>query len=219
MKAIESRRCSCEDHLELQEMADRSKQIIKAIFDSTLSFIVLLSPDYRIIFFNKRALHTCKLLYGKDLQVGDSFLDFKTLIGEQNFYAFQTNFCKTVAKGVTTQSERKIRHHDVTRWIKADYTPVYDNEKIIAVALRVVDVTERRQKELQIERQNEQLRQISWIQSHKTRQPIATIQGLINILDKTTLTDDNKEIVGMLERTIDKLDAVIQDTVIKANAV
>jgi signal transduction histidine kinase len=86
------------------------------------------------------------------------------------------------------------------------------------VALRVVDITERKQKELQIEKQNEQLRQISWIQSHQTRQPIASILGLINILDRETLTDDNREIIAMLEASIDKLDDIIRSIVIRSNS-
>jgi len=47
---------------------------------------------------------------------------------------------------------------------------------------------------------------------------VATILGLINILDKKTLTDDNREIVALLEKTIVKLDEVIRETIVKANS-
>jgi CBS domain-containing protein len=68
-------------------------------------------------------------------------------------------------------------------------------------------------------RQSDLLQQISWIQSHKTRQPLATLLGLIHIIDKTTLSDNNLEIIQMLEKTAQKLDDVIRHTVIKANSV
>ena len=68
-------------------------------------------------------------------------------------------------------------------------------------------------------RQSDLLQQISWIQSHKTRQPLATLLGLIHIIDKATLSDDNLEIIGMLEKTAQKLDEVIRHTVITANSI
>lgn len=70
----------------------------------------------------------------------------------------------------------------------------------------------------EIEKQNELLRQISWMQSHQTRQPVATILGLVNIVDKSSLTEDNLEIIGLLEKTAQELDEVIRSTVIKANS-
>jgi light-regulated signal transduction histidine kinase (bacteriophytochrome) len=87
----------------------------------------------------------------------------------------------------------------------------------VGVSLRFIDSTERKEREDQIRRQNEQLRDIAWMQSHLTRQPLATILGLVNILDKKSLTDDNKKIIGMLEETVGKLDQVIRDIVIQAN--
>lgn len=68
------------------------------------------------------------------------------------------------------------------------------------------------------ERQNELLRQISWTQSHETRQPVATIPGLINIFDKSSLTKENLEIMGLLEETVNKLDKIIRETVVQANS-
>lgn len=204
--------------MELQEAAERSRQVIKAVFDSTQSFIILISPGYRIMFFNKRAQHFSKLLYGKDLQVGDSFMGYKRDGEEEVFRAFHQNFSRAM-EGHRVTSEREMCYHNLILWMRSEYTPVYDEGKIIGVALRVVDITERKQKELQIEKQNEQLRQISWIQSHKTRQPIATILGLVHILDRTTLTEDNRKIIAMLEQTVTQLDTVIRDTVIRANSV
>jgi len=137
---------------------------------------------------------------------------------ESIFQAFQENFNKAITTEGLVLSEREVRYHDVVCWFKAEYIPVYDQGKIIGVALRVIDISEQKQKEKQIEKQNEQLWNISWIQSHLTRQPIATILGLIHILDKTSLTEDNREIIRMLEEEIGKLDAVIRDTVIRANS-
>ncbi len=219
MNNAEHQHCSCGENTELMEQAERSRQIISAIFDSTQSFMLLVSLDYHIIFFNKRALLSSKMLYGRDLQVGDSFMSYQRKGDEETFQAFRHNFAKAIMTGSIITSEREMKFDNIISWFRSEYTPVYDHGKIIGVALRIADVSERKRREQKIENQNEQLREISWIQSHRTRQPIATILGLVHILDKKTLTDDNKKIIGMLEDTVGKLDAVIRDTVIRANSV
>ncbi|MFZ6010989.1 MAG: CBS domain-containing protein [Bacteroidota bacterium] len=112
---------------------------------------------------------------------------------------------------------------------QAEVLPVYRQEQFLGLVFKqdlIKFITEQK-KELEtqvaertrdIERQNELLRQISWMQSHQTRQPVATILGLINIIDRSTLTENNLEIIGLLEKTTEKLDTVIRTTVIKASS-
>ncbi|HTJ48144.1 MAG TPA: PAS domain-containing protein [Cyclobacteriaceae bacterium] len=219
MEKAECTRCSCGEINEFQEEAERSRKIINAMFDSTQSFIILISLDYLVMFFNKRALHSTKLLYGIDLKVGDSVMSYMRLGDEIVFQNFKDNFNEVVETGNIIISENEMQFHNMSCWFRNEYTPVYDQGEIIGVALRIVDVTERKKKEQQIEKQNEQLRKIAWIQSHQTRQPIATMLGLIYILDKVTLTEDNLKIIRMLEAEVGKLDAVISDTVTRANSV
>lgn len=219
MNKPERQPCSCLRNSDLMEQAERSRQIISAIFDSTQSFILLISLEYKIIFFNKKAMHSSKILYGRELKVGDSFMSYQRDGDEEAFKVFRDNFSKTIATGHIVVSEREMTYHNVTSWFRSEYTPVYDQGKIIGVALRVIDISERKNREKQIEKQNEQLGQISWLQSHHTRQPVASILGLIHILDKKSLTEDNQKIIGMLQVEIDKLDRVIRETVIRANSI
>lgn len=219
MKNTEHRYCSCGGADVHHHEAERSRQIISAIFDSTQSFIILISLDYRIIFFNKKAMQATRVLYGRDLEVDDNFLSYQRDGDEAVFQAFRENFQKAIVTGGIVISEREMRFHDTSTWYRSEYTPVYDDGKIIGVALRIVDVSERKQRETKIEKQNEQLREISWSQSHQTRQPIATILGLIHILDKSSLTPDNKKIIDMLDAEVDKLDRIISEMVIRANSV
>lgn len=219
MEKVEFERCSCGGAHEFQEEAERARKIISAIFDSTQSFIVLISLDYRVMFFNKKALHSSKLLYGADLNVGDSVMNYRREGDEVVFTNFVENFNKAIETGNIIISEYEMKFHNISCWFRSEYTPVFDQGEIMGVALRIVDITERKKKEQQIDKQNEQLRKIAWIQSHQTRQPIATMLGLIYILDKVTLTEENLKIIRMLEAEVGKLDAVISDTVSRANSV
>lgn len=76
-----------------------------------------------------------------------------------------------------------------------------------------------RQHGLLLELQNRLLSEISWSQSHETRQPVATILGLLNILDRDSLTEENKQIVLLLENTTQSLDHIIRKMVEKASSV
>ncbi len=195
-----------------------SRQIIEAISDSTQSYIVLIAPNFRIIFFNKRAWYSSKHLFGKELIVGESILRYERRFDDAVFKDFYENFYKAITSGHTVSAEREMKYSSMTFWLRTEYTPVFEQEEIIGVALRVVDITERKMQEMKIKEQSERLKQIAWIQSHETRQPIATILGLINILDKSSLSEDNNMIIAMLEATVTKLDNVIRDTVVSANA-
>lgn len=204
-------------HVQLEQ----SRQVLQAIFDSTQSYILLVDPQFRIIFFNKKAQEGSQALHGRELKLGDSILPYtESGIDEMALLTFHENYNKAVASGQTVVSEREIYYPSMmSSWIRSEYTPIYDRGILAGVALRIVDITERKRHEIQIEMQTEILQQISWMQSHQTRQPVATILGLLNILEKSSLSEDNRKIVAMLEDTALKLDDVIRDTVIRANSI
>ncbi|HTJ49730.1 MAG TPA: PAS domain S-box protein [Cyclobacteriaceae bacterium] len=194
-----------------------SRHILKALYESTQSSIYVISADYKIIFFNKKAADGSRLLFGTELVIGESILETLRPHSDDAYTAFKRNLELALA-GTATVSERELQYPGFSTWIRAEYSPVYEDQKIVAVCFRIKEINDRKQFEGQIEKQNDRLKEIAWIQSHETRQPVATILGLINILDKKTLTEDNREIVALLEKTIVKLDEVIRDTIVKANS-
>jgi PAS domain-containing protein len=204
-------------HVQLEQ----SRLVLQAIFDSTQSCILLIDPQFKIIFFNKKAQEGSLALHGRELKLGDSIHTYtESGIDEMALLTFHENYNKAIATGETVVSEREIYYPSMmSSWIRSEYIPVYDQGILVGVALRIVDITERKRHEIQIEMQTEILQQISWMQSHQTRQPVATILGLLNILEKSSLSDDNRKIIAMLEDTALKLDDVIRDTVIRANSI
>lgn len=77
---------------------------------------------------------------------------------------------------------------------------------------------EKKTKEKIILEQIDLFSEISWMHSHKLRSPVASILGLINILDKSTLTESNKEIIYYLEQQAILLDTVIHTLVDRSNS-
>jgi PAS domain S-box-containing protein len=78
------------------------------------------------------------------------------------------------------------------------------------------DVTERLNYIKAVERQNEKLREISWIQSHVVRAPLSRIMGLIPLIDAAGTSDsDVAEMLKYLILSANELDEVIKDITAK----
>ncbi len=80
------------------------------------------------------------------------------------------------------------------------------------------DVTEQvkaQQRERELNRelmhQNEQLQQFGYITSHTIRGPVATLLGLLDLIDAGRLTGENAVLVESMGQTVKKLDEVIHD--------
>jgi PAS domain S-box-containing protein len=82
------------------------------------------------------------------------------------------------------------------------------------------DVTEQQAHRSHIEAQSVQLQDIAWIQSHKVRGPVATVLGLINLLQETDLSEKDKEMVieGIKAASVN-LDDVVKEIVAKSESV
>lgn len=202
---------------EVQLELEATRQVLKAIFDSIHSSIFLVGPDYRVIFFNKWARDGSKLLYGRDLFIGDSILNYRRKGDEAIFEEFKKNFERALMTRSPVVSEREMHYPEMSFWVRSEYTPVFEYDKPIGVLLHVQNISDRKEYESKVEQQAKLLDHIAWMQSHETRQPLATLLGLIHVLDKDSLTEENKKIIRMLEDTAFKLEKVIRQTVIKAN--
>ncbi|MFN3316944.1 MAG: histidine kinase dimerization/phospho-acceptor domain-containing protein, partial [Raineya sp.] len=64
-------------------------------------------------------------------------------------------------------------------------------------------------KEKVVENQNKVLEDIAFIQSHEVRRPVANILGLISLLDKNNLSEEQAQIIEYLEKSTQDLDEII----------
>lgn len=196
---------------------ETSRQILKAISDSIQSSIYLFAPDYTIIFFNKNAFEGTKLFYGREPFIGDNILNYRFKGDDDMHITFKANFEKALSTKTAVVSEREMHFPMMTCWVRAEFTPVYDRNKVLGVLHHVQNISDLKKYASQSERQTQLLEHIAWIQSHQTRQPLASLLGLIHILEKESLTPENRKVIDMIQETALKLEQVIQQTVIKAN--
>ncbi len=82
------------------------------------------------------------------------------------------------------------------------------------------DVTERNAYVEAIEKQNEKLKEIAWIQSHVVRAPLSRMMGLIDIIKNYRIDDiENEELLNYLLVSAEELDNVIKDISKKAETI
>lgn len=203
-----------------QHHLSSTKKVLKALFDNTQSVKVLVSPECQIMFFNKRAYEGCLKFYGVKLKVGENLL---RLFSEKNrkeelLIQFESDFARALA-GETVVTEKKLAFsEDTSLWLRSEVGPVYEENILLGVAATFYNIEELKRREQYIKEQHNLLRSISWVQSHKTRQPLASILGLLNIIDKSDLSVHNQQVVDLLHETAAKLDEIIKSTIVKANS-
>lgn len=107
----------------------------------------------------------------------------------------------------TTQ---KLRHFEIS------FNPIYKDSKdeIIGVGCFARDITDILDTEAALIKQNEQLRNIASLSSHELRRPVASMLGLMNIMDLENFTNpDNAQIIQHLFTVTKEIDEVIHQIV------
>lgn len=116
---------------------------------------------------------------------------------------FTDIYCRTVTP------QKEIRHVFIKGEVIKD-----KNGNTISLKGMVQDITEQQLNLEQIKIQNEKLRDIAWIQSHKVRGPVSSILGLIQLVNHANPADpDNAHILQMLTKATNDLDNVIREVV------
>lgn len=191
-----------------------SESNLKAIFESALDGFVLLDAEYRIKTFNSKASEFMRL--NKEhyaFKIGCSIFDY---VEDQNFEYFKQIINK-VFWGQTVDFDRKYTVTDGTKlWIRYTLTPVREGNTVIGACISGRDITVRKLYLKHLERQNKAFREISWIQSHLVRAPLARIMGLMPLFIESKDENENIIIKNYLEVATKDLDDVISQVTEKA---
>jgi PAS domain S-box-containing protein len=135
--------------------------------------------------------------------------------------AFIKNLWYTIANGKTWRGEIKNKAKDRSfYWVDTTIVPFLNEEgkPYQYLAIRS-DITKRKQSEERLialnqslQEQNKKLTEISWIQSHVIRAPLAKIMGLIPlVLEQREDNDEKEKLLRFLKLSADELDDVIKN--------
>jgi PAS domain S-box-containing protein len=97
-------------------------------------------------------------------------------------------------------------------WVATQLTPAYDEEQCFQGYIIICqNISLRKEKEEEICRQNELLREVAWMSSHEIRRPVATMLGLVDLLNIAETEKDRLEILHLLDRCAHEMDDMVHN--------
>ena len=108
----------------------------------------------------------------------------------------------------------QTRYNLNVREIKARLALKLSNEEINAQAEEIKAINENLEalvvlRTVELEKKNKALEEYAYINAHKLRSPVASILGLINLLDKIQLTEEPRKMVELMRDAAANLDRVV----------
>jgi PAS domain S-box-containing protein len=157
--------------------------------------------------------------YGQDEFIGRSVFEFVHPEDvSQMMQVFQQNLA--IPGKVVTVSYRIL--HKEGHYVHMESSAINQlyNPSIRSVIIASRDITERTHHLLAIEAQNEQLREITRIQSHEVRAPLSNIKGLIEVLRISNFDPDEvKALSGPLMDSVERFEQIIREITERAEEV
>jgi signal transduction histidine kinase len=113
---------------------------------------------------------------------------------------------------------RMVRHDGSIVWVQDSGVIVIEGDRRRSRGF-IIDVTARREAELELERQNHQLRQLDRLKdefvalvSHELRTPLTSIRGYLELISEdTNLTEEQTRFLETIDRNAQRLQRVVGD--------
>lgn len=140
-----------EQHKRTRDALLRTEARLRTVFDVTDTAYLLLEADLTILLFNHRAADYVRKVFSRHLKTGDNINDFltadrKLLLAER---------VRRAVKGeqITFETRYDLENH-LSFWYDIRLFPIPNDEKeIFGLVLACTDITERKQLEIQLERE------------------------------------------------------------------
>jgi PAS domain S-box-containing protein len=190
--------------LKMQQANNDKNDILKSIGDAFIS----LDHEWTITYWNEKA----KELLGVDNEntVGKNFWGFKwNNINAKDYLKYY----RRIRAGNKVYLEEYIP--TLNKWLEIS---AYPSES--KISLYIKDITEKRQIQSAVEKQNEKLREIAWTQSHLVRAPLARLMGIIDLFHEDLVDDsEKKQMLDHIYSSATELDTIIKEIVSKSQSV
>ncbi|GCF12588.1 hypothetical protein Harman_05230 [Haloarcula mannanilytica] len=111
-----------------------------------------------------------------------------------------------VESGTATRTEDAVggRHY------QNQFIPVDSHREIDTFQLVSRDITERVERQHELERQNERLEEFASVVSHDLRNPLNVAQGAVDLLTEPADSEE-AELVAKIDRSLDRMGCIIED--------
>lgn len=197
-----------------------TKSNLEGLIDNTDDLIWSIDREFRYLYINK-AFKT--LLHQRTGEVptegepaySDAVLEAYKEERMEEWRGYYNRALKGEKYYVTNQGINPLNQQPI--YYETHFNPIYNSfNEIIAVGCFSKNITDRLTTEKMLTNQNERLKHIATLSSHDLRRPVASMLGLINIVDKENFSNPaNQEIIEHLFTVSTEIDTVIRQIVDK----
>ena len=109
-------------------------------FDKSHSVWFFVDVKYRILYFNPKAAANSLVFHQKQIDTGDSILDYARDTENNVDEGFITSLGKAAA-GQVVKWEQEVVYKEESIWTRSTYMPVYNNTDLEGISIEVEDIT------------------------------------------------------------------------------
>jgi PAS domain S-box-containing protein len=188
----------------------RNEKKFHDIIDNTRDLIWSVDRELNLVYANNSYADALFFITGKRPVIGEHIV--WESFGLENKDKFEAAFAEAFS-GKTFIAEDKMMIQGAPYFGETRFTPIYNEHGAIqSVSCVTRDATDRHKAMRRIQMQNDRLKEIAWLQSHKVRSQVTTILGLSQFINKDLIHDPelNKVLDG-IQLAAQQLDEVIKE--------
>lgn len=211
------------ERVQSRKQVEESTKLFRQIVETAQEGIWMIDENNKTSFVNKK---TCDILgYSEEEMIGKPNFSFKDR-EDQHIELQEINRRKQDLN--ETHETRYLTKSGKSIWTHITNNPIFDEDgKYKGTLAMLTDITSRKEQQLQFQKNFEErefliaeltksikdLKHFTYITSHNFKAPLSNLVGLLQQVDYSTLTNDNKEIVKMFKASTQQLDKTINDLV------
>ncbi|QQL50240.1 GAF domain-containing protein [Mucilaginibacter ginkgonis] len=160
--------------------AKKEELTMHSFFDSCACAHLLLDLDFKVTAYSKAMSDFIYEHHGIKINSGYSIMELIDPIDRERV----TSACNNALQGISTKMERHIEFKNKSYWWDVAIDPARNPDgEIIGVSYNGSDISERIRQKASAEAQRLKLDEIAFNQSHQLRRPVATLKGLLTLID------------------------------------
>lgn len=165
---------------QLRDKVSSDAENLAVLIDHSEDLIWSVDRELKMLFGNKAFRHCFQSFAGFYPTEGQYLLD--TRVPSSMRHLWQRSYHKAL-KGESFLLNESWSQESNTRHMEINFHPVYSTDgDVMGVNCYVKDVTRDKHNDTLIRAQNESLRKIAWMQSHKMRRPVANLLGIVELM-------------------------------------
>ncbi|MFP4632524.1 MAG: PAS domain S-box protein [Halobacteriales archaeon] len=192
------------DRLVHEREIEEREEWYSALISNSQDVITVVEPDGTIAYQSPSVERV--LGYDSDEMVGETTFDY---VHPDDRERVVTEFLEALEAGHGHTRETIFRYRDADgewRWLESIGTNLLDHPVVHGGVINSRDVTERRRKERELERQKQHLEEFASVLSHDIRNPLNVVLGRLELAVETgdvSHVEDAREAAGRMEDIVD----------------